>query len=86
MKKLNFIILLLLCAFFNSAFSINDNKYVLDKIYNDKVYYNVFSNDDKVYFSTNKGIFSVLAGDQVIQYDLKKEAQLTKTLIQLHLI
>jgi hypothetical protein len=78
MKKLNFIILLLLCAFFNSAFSINDNKYVLDKIYNDKVYYNVFSNDDKVYFSTNKGIFSILAGDQVIQYDLKKRGPVDK--------
>jgi len=78
MKKLNFIILLLLCAFFNSAFSINDNKYVLDKIYNDKVYFNVFSNDNKIYFSTNKGIFGILDGDQVIQYDLKKRGPVDK--------
>ena len=53
------------------GFSLDDNKYEIDKIYNEKVFYNILSIDNNVYLSTNKGVYIIKYGRELVKHDLK---------------
>ena len=43
--------------------------YEIDKIYNEKIFYNVFSLNNKVYVSSNDGIYNIKSGNFLEMYD-----------------
>ena len=58
-----------LLLFSNSLYSIVDTKYVIDKIYNEKIFYNVFSLNNEVYIGSNDGVYVLKSGNILEIYD-----------------
>lgn len=58
-----------LLLFSNSLYSIVDTKYVINKIYNEKIFYNVFSLNNEVYIGSNDGVYVLKSGNILEIYD-----------------
>ena len=58
-----------LLLFSNSLYSNADAKYVIDKIYNEKIFYNVFSLNNEVYIGSNDGVYVLKSGNILEIYD-----------------
>ena len=71
MYKIKTVIFFLFLLFTKLGFSLGDNKYEIDKIYNEKVFYNIFSIDNNIYISTNKGVYIIQSGRKLIKHNLK---------------
>ena len=52
-----------------SLYSLVDPNYEIDKIYNEKIFYNVFSLNNEVYVSSNDGIYNIKSGNVLEMYD-----------------
>ena len=52
-----------------SLYSLVAPNYEIDKIYNEKIFYNVFSLNNKVYVSSNDGIYNIKSGNFLEMYD-----------------
>lgn len=52
-----------------SLYSLVDPNYEIDKIYNEKIFYNVFSLNNEVYISSNDGIYNIKSGNVLEMYD-----------------
>ena len=76
-----------LLLFSNSLYSIVDTKYVIDKIYNEKIFYNVFSLNNEVYIGSNDGVYVLKSGNILEIYDSSIKGpidnSLTKTKLEI---
>ena len=58
-----------LLLFSNSLYSTIGPNYEIDKIYNEKIFYNIFSLNNEVYISSNDGIYNIKSGNILEIYD-----------------